>query len=225
MTTNSRHDILTECNRLDMLGEYDRAMQLLSDVVVSEPDEVAYRVCRGRLLCDRLGRAVEAIDDFKKAIALDARSAIPHQHMALCYLLLNDLDSATSHAEEAVALASTDALSHVCLARCRLHSERFHSAVKHFELALELDRRSALNWSGLAEACRGAGLLEKAEQAHERSVSLEPTPNYYIQLAAIKLDVNKPTEALKALESAQKHELSEVQRTLIEGYLEVAKRQ
>ncbi len=224
MTTNDRNDILEECNRLEDQGEYDQAMQLISGAIVSEPEEVTYRVFRGRLLCDRLGRAIEAIDDFKKAIALDTLSAIPHQHMALCFLLLNDHDLAISHAEDAVALASKDALSHVCLARCRLHSERFYSAIKHFELALELDRHSAPSWSGLAEACRGAGLLGKAEQAYEHSVRLEPTANNYIQLAAIRLDVNKPTEAQKALKSAQQHELSEVERALIGGYLEIANR-
>ncbi len=223
MPTTNRENTLEQCALLDTQGKYDQALQLVSDAIASDSDELAYLMCRGRLLADRLGRVGEAIDDFEKAMAIDENSATPHQHLSLCYLLLNDAETATVHAEKAVELANADAVSHSCLARCRVHSKRFHSAMKHFEIALQLDQHSADNWSGLAEACRGAGLLEKAEQAYERAALLNPKASHYLQLGTIKIDLGKNAEAIKALEAAQRHELSEVEHALVHGYLEVAK--
>lgn len=215
--------VLDESNRLDRIGEYDQAIELLSAAIATNPEESIYWLHRGTILCDRLQRAKEAVNDFQTATTLAPHSAVPHQHLSLCYLMLKDLDSASRHAEHAVDLANDDALSHGCLARARLHSQRFHSAVKHFELALELDSKSAIYSRGLGEACRGANSLEKAEKAFQYAVDLEPTPGCYIQLASIQLESGKRPEAVRSLECAQEFDLTVVQRTLVDGYLGVAR--
>jgi len=207
----------------ECLGEYEKAFDDFSAAAQLEPDQMFHWQSRGVLLCQRLGRPADALQDFKRALSADPSSSVLHQHLSLCYLQLGDSDAASDHAERAIDLDGSDAYSYYCLGQCRLAAERYHSAAKQFETALRLEPRCARFWIGLCDASAGTGDLEKSQECCEKAIGLEPSAMSYIQLAEIQLGVENAEGAIESLKAASEFDLNEIERTLVGGYLEVAK--
>lgn len=214
--------ILDECDRLEEIGWFETAVEVLSGAIIAEPFELSYLINRGRILCSQLNRPEDAVGDFIKAITLKPNSAIPYQYLALCYLNLGKMDLACYHAELAVELDNSDAFSHYCLGKCRLDAKRYYSAAKLFAKAVDIDSKVAVFWDGLGGALYGKGDVNKAINAYERSISLHPNASSYIRLARIQIDTGLYDKAIKTLESAGQLKLNEAEQTLVTGYLEVA---
>lgn len=210
--------------RQERLGNHQLAREDYSQAVILAPEVMEYWLSRGRLLCDRLNLANEALADFQKAANLNPRSAVPLQYLSLCHSVCGNLDVAFECANRAVALDPEDALSHYFLGRCYLDAGSFSLAAREFEIALHYDRNSALCWSGLGRAQAEIGDLGEAEESYKNAVSIAPSASLCLELACVQLDGGHADRAIATLNMAQRFNLNEVERTLVEGYLSVARK-
>jgi tetratricopeptide (TPR) repeat protein len=207
----------------ERLGKFDMALADFSSALLREPNEPSYLESRGVLLSSRLGRVADALSDFSRAASVSPSSPVPHQHLTLCHLQLGNIDAACGHADRAIELDATDPYSHYCLGQCRLAEERFHSAAEQFEIALQSDPHCARSWAGLCDARLGTGQIQRAQECCEKVINLEPSGRGYIRLARIQLDLANPSGAIDSLKSAMTGDLSSVEKTLVDGYLEQAR--
>lgn len=218
-----RNTIVDRCDELCSSGRVDDALTLLSGAIASEPDKISYRLCRGRIYCDRLGETSKGVDDFEQALSLNPQSPVAHQYLCLCYLKEGKHDVALEHAEQAMDLNCDDEFSHYVLAKSRLAAERFHSAIKYFKSAIEIDSNRALFWEGLGTAYLESGAVDEAEQAYVQAIALEPTAILHIRLARVYLDAGNVSNAMKSLNRAERFKLTEAERLLVNGYAAIAK--
>jgi len=208
--------------RREILGEYSAARDDLTAAIRLEPKKAKYWIARGRLLCERLNLYSEAEDNFLVARVLDRTSAIPYQHLSMCYLQLNRYQDAVKQAEIATTLAPNDAMSFFCLGQSELFKERISEAIRHLKHAVEIDSTVSLYWSALARGYVKIGDLPNAKVCYEKAIELDKSVDSLIGLAQVELKAGNPQEAIIILESVGGMELNETQRVLVEGYLKLA---
>ncbi len=208
--------------RFEQLGEFPSAFDDYSSAIDIDPENMIYFVSRGRLLCDKMGRALEAIADFRAAAGKAPDSPIPHQHMSLCYLMMDETENASIQAELALALSSGDASSHYCLAQCRIARSDWLSAIKELEKATGLSPNTSAYWAALGRAFMGAKDNEKARACYDNVIKIKPEANAYIRLARIDLESGESEQAINCLNLARQFELNDVEKSLVDGYLGIA---
>ncbi len=126
-----------------------------------------------------------AIQDFERAVAVDANYAPAHAAMGLAYTKgfqqKNEgkdwLEKAESECERALTITPQLAEGHTCLGNVYSSKGRYEEAVREFQRSLDLDHNSDEALRLLATAYQKTGNVSAAEQAYRRATELRP--NYY----------------------------------------------
>jgi len=215
-------EVLPKSRKLEAEGKFNEAVDLLSDALQAEPSRGDLLLVRGRIRCEKLDQAAEAVDDFRAASELDPASAAPHQYSSLCFLSLGDSETAWDHACQAVDLSPDDAFSHYCYARCLTASRRLNAAATAFQTAANLDPSLPLYQHGLIGVLIELEKYEEAELAIVKLLHLDESPSLCIRLARTQLAQRKAGHAIDSLKAAASFSLSEVDQALVEGYRRLA---
>jgi tetratricopeptide (TPR) repeat protein len=152
------------------------------------------------------GKMDDAIEQSRKALALDPLQSVAHSAMGLAFLQKRQLDEATAHLQKAVELTPASG-NHSNLAVALMQMGRIDEAVAHYIRALELnpdavDAQTNLAWvlaTWPDDRIRNGG---KAVQLAERADALTGGQNTKvgITLAAAYAEAGRFPEAVKAAE-------------------------
>ena len=73
-------EMLPRCRQLENEGRFGGAVDLLSDAIQMDPSHIDLLLMRGRIRCERMNQAAEAINDSQAALELDPSAVAPHQY-------------------------------------------------------------------------------------------------------------------------------------------------
>jgi tetratricopeptide (TPR) repeat protein len=158
------------------------------------------------LSLDLQGRPAEAIDAWRRAVALDPANAESHRELnALLYRTGRAGEFLASYDEAARLLPPSRAVEGGALllqkAGFLIDAERFEEAGDCFMRVAALAPRSAGPQNGLAAAYAGLGQLDASVAAYEKSLRLRPDdPATKVRLACVLLRAGEPRRALRLTE-------------------------
>ena len=120
-----------------------------------------------------IGRAAEALQAYRAAVRLDARSARARLGLADTLLRIGRAAEALPAYRAAVKLDARSARARLGLADTLLRIGRAAEALQAYRAAVKLDARSAPAWLGLAKVLDMSGRGEEAAEARRRAAELE----------------------------------------------------
>jgi tetratricopeptide (TPR) repeat protein len=126
------------------------------------------------LLYLELQRPNEAVEHFKKSLALKGPSAASHYNIATALALARRLDEAASEYQEAIRLDPSYAKAHNNLGNVRLAQGRTADALAEFAAAVKLEPKSIDALQNLAQAYALAGDYDRAQDTIDRALRLSP---------------------------------------------------
>jgi len=143
----------------------------------------------------------EAMPPLQKAIALSPQFAMPHVYLARLYAALGDKAQTGTELRRAAELSPMSPPVRNALGRFYLQTGRPREAQAEF-LASVAAESSEDGWSGLAEAYTLQDVPEKAEEAWQQVVALDPFDSHaHLGLARIYRATGRSAKAEKEFES------------------------
>lgn len=119
----------------------------------------------------------KAIENYNRAITLSPNLAISHYNLGLTYHKQGKLDMAINSYQKAISLNSTLAIAHNNLAVCYTDlRQNLKAALLHAETATSLAPDDANYWDTLATVCTHLGLDNQAQNARQKQISLQNSP-------------------------------------------------
>jgi tetratricopeptide (TPR) repeat protein len=209
--------------RFEEIGQNNSALEDYTNAIEREPIS-KYLAARGLLLSSGLRDHESALRDFQRALAISPEAPDLYINMALCNLLLGRVRLAIEDASRAVELAPQCGLAHSVLGQGLLAANLPTEAAQELRVATSLPPASANSWSLLGRALRDASDLSGAKACYERSLELDRSASCLISYAGLLLELNEPLLAIAALHETRGREMTESERYLAKGYLELASR-
>jgi len=160
------------------------------------------------LSLDLQGGAEEAIEAWRRAVALDATDEEAHRELnALLYRMGRTGEFLSSYEEAArrVPASQTGARGALLMQKAALliDAERFEEARDCFSQAAAIASESAGPQNGLAAAYAGLGQPDAAIAAYEKSIGLQPDDFVTrVRLACVLLQTGEARRALRLTEEA-----------------------
>lgn len=145
----------------------------------------------------------QAIEDFNKAIELNANYAEAFYGRSLAYSCVKNYPSALQDIERAIRLKPTEVLYLECKARVKLESGKTQEAKTTFMAAIRLDSTCWQAWYGLGMSERNVDSVRAARRAFERTIRLNPDfAMAYLGRAEMLIKQARYDTALVALSTA-----------------------
>ena len=175
-------DLLVKSRRVllyDELQDYQSVIEHLSEHLKTHPqNHVAYNN-RG-LAYSEIGRGVEALLDFTKALECSADDPIPYVNrggLRMRRKLAGMYKDAIDDYKKAVAIKGDDPTFHRCLAHACLKADRLQEAIDAFTQAISLDPEFGRTYQERGEIYSKIGEMEKAKQDF-KAASKRPQSSY-----------------------------------------------
>ncbi len=149
-----------------------------------------------------VGEYQAAVEDFKRALALDPRSAEAFSGLAGAYSSLGDPELAESTYQTAIRLRPADWNSYKQLGMFYYRHGEYRKSIEQFEEVIRLTPDNALGYTNLGTLHYRLGDNENAEKYWERSIEIEPRPTALSNLAMLSLRTGRPLEAAAQWERA-----------------------
>jgi tetratricopeptide (TPR) repeat protein len=191
-------------------AEFDRALQPVPpqdvDSIATIQADLAESV---RLWGEHVGardKLVEAVEGFRKALALASHQGLPWVLGAMGTALtsLERYSEAEALLQEALTMDAADAWARVEFGKLLLLTGRFKDAQKQFGLAIEssMELGSPAPWAhvGLALSLQGAGSGAAADDAYAAALDDPPTGTGYLQRGSILEDFGGAEALARAAE-------------------------
>ena len=132
------------------------------------------------------GRAEQAIDEFRRALALQPDFAEAGGNLGEALNRLRRYEEAATAFRQALARQPNRAEPHLGLGRALQALDRPREAIKHFRLAVRLRPELAEAHAALGLALQQVGFVPKATESFETAVRLEPRqPAHYLNLVSL----------------------------------------
>ena len=141
--------------------------------IARHPDDAALHD-DAALLYLEVQRPNDAVEHFRKSMALKGPSAAAHYNIATALTLAQRLDEAASEYEQAIGIDPSYAKAHNNLGSVRLAQGRTADAIAEFSTVVTLDPRSAEALGNLAQAYAMAGDFNRAQETIDRALRLSP---------------------------------------------------
>ena len=176
-------------------GCYEPAIELIDDALRVAPNESAMHNSRA-VACWKLGRHVEAIESWRRALALDPRLVEALVNLAVAVAARGDRLEAARLYEQALAVDPGSPLALNNLAILRLLNGHAAEAIALCERGLARKRDAGM-LSTLGTALRREGRLTQALAAFEEAARLEPDRSLtYVGMSSVVRSMRRPQEAL-----------------------------
>lgn len=165
--------VLAVADTLSLLDRCGEATTYIYDNLLHSRDGDV--LAQAGSIATRCGRMEEAIDIYKKAIALNPRNTGILESLAGCYRLKNDWGAAAETYETLLKTASSDAERTAYLtqlAACRFNAGQFQLAWQCYDKLTVLDRGDYRHILGMAQSSLGMELAEQARQEATRVLNV-----------------------------------------------------
>jgi tetratricopeptide (TPR) repeat protein len=182
------------------MGEFELAEAHYRESLAIEPQAAIYNDLG--FVLERQGLTEAAIDQYRKALALDAASASAHQNLAASLARTGDLAEAERHFRAALA-QQPSAQSYTGLGLVLAKSGRVDEAIANLNDAIEADSDYVAAYDQLGTILAEQGRLEEAARSYETAARKAPTAAAHEKLAEILLRLGRPDEARKEAEAAK----------------------
>ncbi|HEV8069096.1 MAG TPA: tetratricopeptide repeat protein [Planctomycetaceae bacterium] len=123
---------------------------------------------------DKVGRGDEAVEHYQAALALDEKSAKPHNDFAVLLMSRHQDSEARRHLERAVELDPDLANAHANLSLLSAKTRDYPRAIAEGERALALDPKQIDCYHYIAVALRGELRFDQAIQTLEQLLKIAP---------------------------------------------------
>ena len=132
----------------------------------------------------KMGRADEALREFKVAVRLKPKSAQYHYNLAVAYRELGQTAKALDELRDSRGLARDWDVPFFTSGQIYLEKKDYKKAIRDFETCLEMNPRNADAHLALGKAFEGHGKKKKAAQSYRET--LKYVPSYPEAKAALK---------------------------------------
>lgn len=133
---------------------------------------LARKLVERGIAAEQSGRAVDALQHYREAVAADPDFAPAHMNLGIALQATGDLTAATASYERAIAADADYDAAHFNLALALLHGGRYEQAEASFRRALRIREDFPEAWVGLAGALEMLGRDEEALAALEKAIAL-----------------------------------------------------
>ena len=158
-------DILSASNRLP------EAMALFNQALRIRPAVAHYSLGNAFI---HAGRTSEAIDEYKRALQIDADYAEAHNNLGNALLLTGRTSEAIDQYEQALRIDHNNAEAHNNLGNALVQSQRPSEAIEHFQQALKRTPNSASTHYNLATALARMGRVSEAIEQLKAALQINP---------------------------------------------------
>jgi tetratricopeptide (TPR) repeat protein len=172
-----------------------------------------YHFSKARLLDDQ-GQASQAIEEYKKALELDANNSLIYSEMAESYLRNNRPREATDTATKAISIDRDNLEAHKLLTSIYLQiigrataqqppsADTINAAIHEFEEIIRIDPSEQQSFVMLGRLYLIKGDRDKASQIYKKLLGLEPGSEEAVTgLAKLYMDSGSNKEATELLEA------------------------
>ena len=167
--------LFQQANFLQILGEFDQAIQLYSEVIKLDHDLPATYYNRGNAYY-RKGDHDKAIADYDKAIELDTDYADAYNSRGAAYYKRNgkgDDDRAITDYDEAIKLDTDYPLAYNNRGVARWNKGEYDKAIADLDKAMELDRDYAEAYNNRSLVHQARGDYDLAIADHDKAIALD----------------------------------------------------
>jgi tetratricopeptide (TPR) repeat protein len=150
--------------------------ELFQMVIEQHPGHIP-ALCKLGVVNLRLKDTAAAVDNFRRAVELDANQPYAHRMLGLSFFKLGDLSAAENSARKAEELAPDDATSHLLLANIIYNLGRIGEAESHFKAAISADPIPNEPYYNLALICSRDQRLEAARTYYHDALERGAVPD------------------------------------------------
>src|SRR5438876_1083651 len=194
--------------------------------------EAYYHFSKARMLDDQ-GQAAQAIEEYKKALALDPNNSLILSEMAESYLRNNRLREAVDVAQKAIQADRDNIEAHKILSTVYLQvigranaqqppsTETINNAIREFEEIIRIDPTERQSFLMLGRLYQIKGERDKAADIYKKFLGVEPGSEEGVTaLAKLHMDAGNYKEAVELLEDfvKQRPDSDSAFQTLGEAY-------
>lgn len=184
------------------VGVYANQDTLWTDTLAKNPDsDIAY----GNLGALRLiqGRADEALEDCRKATALNPFYAEAHNNLGLVLLAKGQVGEAISHYQQALKIDPTYVVAYKNLGNALTRNGQMDEAIASFHKALELQPNYAEAHYCLGFALAKKGQVDDAISEYRKALEISPDyPEVHNNLGGLLSHKGQADEAIKEYQKA-----------------------
>jgi tetratricopeptide (TPR) repeat protein len=166
------------------------------------PDTARKEYEKGAQYSDK-GRFEDAIDHFKKAIAISPNYLMAHNNLGVQYLKLGKWAEAATAFEKAVAIDGKALNPRQNLGIALIEQKQYQEAIEHLNEAIAIDSSSAVSHLYLGIASLGINDIEQAERELSTTLSLDGTkyPNAHFYLGLVYMRKGEREPAIRQLKA------------------------
>ena len=160
-----------------------------------ESDSLAFKSAADTAI--RSGNTMQALELYKKAIALEPGMAKAHVMCGHIYCGIKQYKLAETYLKKAIELAPEIADSYYLLGTIEASENNTEDAIHLFEKSLELDPNQPFAYRDLCLALFSVRKLQNAEEVARKGIALFPDfPDLYMHLGNTVAYLQRPEEAL-----------------------------
>lgn len=147
------------------------------------------------------GEVDEAIAAYTAAIEDYPSFRRAHRNLAIAHVRQGEVEAALVHLVEAVRLGDAEGATYGMLGYCRLQRGEWASALQAYRLAQISDPDTAEWKAGIAQCLQNLDARDEAAALLDEVIRQRPLEaSYAVLQASILLEINRPDDAVKALE-------------------------
>lgn len=153
---------------------------------------------------DRKEKAKASLEEFTAGAKYRSPSAADLKVVAFDYIVLGDYPDADKWLTKMLEWAPNDSDGWYNLGRTKYNENRFAEAISAFQQCLKLDPKNVKAEDNLGLSFAGLGRNEEAAAAYQQAIawqeqSLAKNPRPYIDLGSLRIDENRPKDAVTLL--------------------------
>jgi protein O-GlcNAc transferase len=198
----SNPQLIDQAIDLHNAGDLDGAARLYDRILRSAPNHADALHLRGLIAYQR-GDDAQAVELIGRAVAVNGRLVVPHNHLGMALLRLGRLEDAAKCFGHALTLNPRFALAHNNLGVVRQRQERLDDAIDCYSRAVAIDPKYSAAHKNLGKARRLKNEFANAAESFRAALALSPDDaDAAAGLADALLALGQAAEAVPAFQRA-----------------------
>ena len=190
---------VSEAAILQELGEFDRALETYDEIIRRSPNAEAF--CNRGTCLQRMGRHAEAIEDFKRAIAVNPNLAEALCNLGIAHRSLGDIPAALSAYDRAIEIAPSMVEAYCNKGVALKEAGQIDQSIRAFHQAASISPDHPETHGNLGVALQRAKQFGAAIASYTKAIELKPDYiDAHYNLALLHQESNQLESALQGFE-------------------------